>query len=477
MTLPKNFLWGGATAANQYEGAWDIDGKGVSVSDTLSNGEHNVPRNISLELDGKFYYPSHIASDFYHRYKEDIALMKEMGFKVYRMSIAWSRIFPDGDETTPNEKGLEFYDKVFDELEKAGIEPIVTLSHYELPVGLVKKYNGWSERGVIGFFTNYCETVFNRYKNKVKYWITFNEINASLSKELQYMSVDLLHEGSTRIDQQKDIPAARFQALHHQLVASALVVDLGHKINKEFQFGCMLAMATPYPYSCNPKDILLAQKQWQGSTYYCGDVQVFGEYPYFSKRMWKENNIEIQFAENDKEILKKGTVDFCSFSYYMSTCVSENPNLSTTSGNVFSSIKNPYLETSDWGWQIDPDGLKYTLHELYSHYRIPLFLVENGLGAIDVLEEDGTVHDGYRIEYMKAHIESIKEAVSEGVDLLGYTAWGCIDLISVGSGEMRKRYGLVYVDVNDFGKGSLDRYRKDSFYWYRKVIESNGEVL
>ena len=477
MSFPKGFLWGGATAANQYEGGWNEGGKGPSTADMLTNGTHTTPRKITRTWEDGLYYPNHTASDFYHHYKEDIALMGEMGFKVFRMSIAWSRIFPKGVEEEPNEEGLRFYDEVFDELHKQGIEPLVTISHYESPFYLTEKYNGWASRELVDLYVKYCNVIFNRYKDKVKYWLTFNEINCGTMPLGGYLGLGILNEGTTDFMNQKDDPQLRFQGLHHQFIASAKAVKLGHEINPDFKIGCMIAFMTSYPYSCNPKDVLKCQKEMQMGNYYCGDVQVRGEYPYFAKQYWKENNIQIQMEEGDEALLKEGTVDFYSFSYYMTNCVSTDPDLEGIGGNLIGGVKNPYLKASDWGWQIDPDGLRYTLNELYARYQVPLMVVENGLGAFDKLEEGNKVHDSYRIDYLREHIKCMEEAIEDGVDLIGYTPWGCIDLVSASTGEMGKRYGFVYVDSDDYGNGSFNRYKKDSFTWYKKVIASNGTDL
>lgn len=476
--FPENFLWGGATAANQFEGGWNEGGRGASVADMMTNGTKSSPRRITRVLDDSLCYPNHKASDFYHHYKEDIALMKEMGFKVYRMSISWSRIFPTGTETEPNEEGLRFYDRVFDELRAAGIEPLVTISHYECPFYLTEKYNGWASRELIDFFVRYCRVIFERYKGKVRYWLTFNEINAGMYPFGTYMSLGILNEGTTDMEHQVDIPQLRYQALHHQFVASAKAVMLGHEIDPNNKIGCMLALTASYSYSANPADQIATQHSWQYCNYYCGDVQVRGEYPAFAQRIWEKEGVTLQIADDDMEILKQGTVDYFTFSYYMSNCVSTDETLCKTQGNLFGGVKNPYLKASDWGWQIDPAGLRYTLNELYGRYQIPLMVVENGLGAVDKLETDGTVHDSYRIDYLREHIRCMKAAVEDdGVDLMGYTMWGCIDLVSASTGEMAKRYGFVYVDADDNGNGTFDRYRKDSFHWYQKVIETNGESL
>ncbi|MBE5986560.1 6-phospho-beta-glucosidase [Lacrimispora xylanisolvens] len=472
-----NFLWGGAVAANQCEGAWDVDGKGISASDVCTGGSHTRSKRITRTLEPDTFYPSHEAIDFYHHYKEDIALFAEMGFKVFRFSIAWTRIFPTGMEETPNEEGLAFYDRVIDECRSHNIEPLITISHYEMPFALTEKYNGWSSRECIDLFVRYAKTLFKRYKGKVKYWLTFNEINAGTMPMGGFLSLGILNEGTTDFTNQVDDPQLRFQGLHHQFVASALAVKAGHEIDPDCKIGCMICHITTYPMTCNPDDILEAQKRNQILNQFCGDVQVRGEYPKFMDRYFKDNGLEIKMEPGDLEIIKDGCVDYYTFSYYMSNCASADPDLEKTSGNLMGGARNPYLEASDWGWQIDPKGLRYTLNELYGRYEIPLMVVENGLGAYDKKEEDGSIQDDYRISYLKKHIEQMREAVADGVDLMGYTPWGCIDLVSASTGEMAKRYGFIYVEKYDDGTGDLSRKKKKSFDWYKKVIESNGEVL
>ena len=476
-TFRKDFLWGGATAANQYEGAWNLDGKGPSVSDMCTNGSHTTPKRITPVFEEGTLYPSREATDFYHHYKEDIALFAEMGFKTFRMSINWTRIFPTGMEDEPNEKGLEFYDKVFDECHRYGIEPLVTISHYELPYALVEKCNGWEGRECIGYYVHYCETIFERYQNKVKYWLTFNEINAGTMPMGAVLSLGTIKGYSGPVTKVPDRPQERFQALHHQLVASAKVVKLAHDKYPQFKMGNMSIMATSYAYTCNPDDIIANQKNMQINNWYCADVQVRGAYPYFAKRYWKENGIDIKMEPDDEKTLREGTVDFFTFSYYMTSCISTDPANQPVDGNIIAGTKNPYLESSDWGWQIDPKGLRYTLNEVYSRYQIPVMVVENGLGAYDKKEADGSINDDYRIDYLRKHIEQMKEAVEDGVDLMGYTPWGCIDLVSASTGEMAKRYGFIYVEKYDDGTGDLSRKKKKSFDWYKKVISTNGEDL
>ncbi len=470
----KDFLWGGATAANQYEGAWNVDGKGESVSDHCTNGTKTNPKRITRTIQKDTLYPSHEATDFYHHYKEDIALAHEMGFKVFRMSINWTRIFPTGMEEEPNEAGLQFYDNVFDELKKYKIEPMVTISHYEMPYALVDQINGWASRKCIDYFMNYCKVIFERYKDKVKYWLTFNEINAGTAPMGAVLSLGTAQGYEGPFMGVKVEPSLRYQALHHQLVASAKAVAYAHEHYPQFKMGSMNIFATMYPLTCDPSDVIACLKEMQKVNWFTSDVQVRGAYPYWTKRFFEENNIVIQKEDGDDEILLNGKVDYYTFSYYCSNCVTSKEPDEKTGGNMMGGVKNPYLKASDWGWQIDPQGLRYCLNELYSRYQIPLMIVENGLGAMDKVEEDGSIHDTYRIEYLKEHILAMQEAVDDGVDLMGYTPWGWIDVVSASTGEMAKRYGLVYVDKYDDGTGTLSRSRKDSFYWYQQVIKDNG---
>lgn len=473
MRFPEGFLWGGAVAANQCEGAYDEDGKGLSVQDVLPHGikgpvtDEPVCENMKL-----------VGIDFYHRYKEDIKLFAEMGFRVFRTSIAWSRIFPDGDEERPNEKGLQFYDALFDECLKYGIEPLVTISHYETPLYLARKYNGWTNRKMIGFYERYVRTLFSRYGSKVKYWLTFNEINSGYMPLGAVLNTGTIKGFSGPVSEVPDRPWERFQALHHMLVASARVVKYAHDHYPNFKMGCMTLMGTTYPLTCHPDDILLAQQKMQMNNWFTSDIQVRGTYPYYADRFFRENNISITMEPGDAEELRQGKVDFFTFSYYMSLCVTSNAEENAKAeGNLLGGIANPYLTASEWGWQIDPKGLRWTLNEIYSRYQIPMMVVENGLGARDVLEKDGSIHDDYRIDYFRQHIEQMREAVADGVDLMGYTPWGCIDLVSASTGEMAKRYGFIYVEKYDDGTGTLARRRKDSFFWYKNVIATNGSNL
>lgn len=463
--FPKNFLWGGAVAANQCEGAYNLDGKGLSVQDVAPKGIKAGPTLEPTEDNMKL-----IGIDFYHRYKEDIKLFAEMGFKVFRLSIAWSRIFPMGDEEEPNEKGLKFYDDIFDECLKYGIQPLVTLSHYETPLHISKKYDGWKSRKLIDFFKKYSSTVFKRYKDKVKYWLTFNEINSITHAPFLSGGIYTPLEKLSK----EDI----YQAIHHELVASAAAVKACHEIIPEAKIGCMILGMPVYPLTPSPEDAwetLCKERE----NFFFSDVQVRGYYPAYTKRFFRENNIALDITDEDIEILKN-TVDFISFSYYMSICESSDKSIKSGEGNIIGGIPNPYLKASEWGWQIDPKGLRYYLNTLYDRYQKPLFIVENGLGAVDELVElkDGTktVLDDYRISYLRDHLIEVVEAIDDGVELIGYTAWGCIDLVSFTTAQLKKRYGFIYVDRNDDGTGTLERFKKKSFYWYKQVIESNGSM-
>ncbi|MGX1830714.1 6-phospho-beta-glucosidase [Paenibacillus taichungensis] len=469
--FPENFLWGGATAANQLEGAYLEGGKGLTTVDLIPTGANRLPIALgnldSYEpKDGEFY-PSHEAIDFYHRYKEDIALFAEMGFKCFRLSVAWARIFPNGDDAEPNEAGLQFYDDVFDELLKYNIEPVVTICHFDVPVHLVETYGGWKNRKMIGFFETYAKTLFDRYKDKVKYWMTFNEINMLL--HLPYIGAGIvLQEGENK-------EQVLYQAAHHELVASALAVKACHEIIPGAQIGCMLAAGMVYPYTSNPDDVWKAMEQDRESFFFI-DVQSKGAYPGYTKRFFREHEIVIDMQPEDADILMQNTVDYIGFSYYASRCTSTDPEIlkDSTEGNVFGSVKNPYLQASEWGWTIDPKGLRITCNQLYDRYGKPLFIVENGLGATDVLLDNNTVEDDYRIDYLNRHFAEMAEAIQDGVELLGYTSWGPIDLVSAGTGEMKKRYGYIYVDRNNDGSGTLRRVKKKSFHWYKEVIANNG---
>ena len=472
--FPDNFLWGGALAANQCEGGYKEGGRGLTTVDLCPAGENR--RKVMLgkidelrPIEGEFY-PSHESIDFYHRFKDDIALFAEMGFKCLRISIAWSRIFPNGDETEPNEEGLKFYDEMFDEMIKYGIEPVVTICHFDTPIGIIEKFGGWKNRIFVDFYLNYCKAIFERYKNKVKYWMTFNEINMIL--HLPFMGAGVrFEEGDNELQ-------IKYQSAHHELIASALATKMAHEIIPGSMVGCMLAAGATYAYSCNPNDVQEAMDKERENLFFI-DVQSRGEYPGYAKRFLIENGIELEIGENDEEILKNNTVDYIGFSYYSSRCASTDPEIvnGKTSGNAFKTVRNPYLKVSEWGWQIDPLGLRITANQLFDRYQKPLFIVENGLGAVDRIEDDGSINDDYRIDYLREHVKAMKETIADGVNLIGYTPWGCIDLVSAGTGEMKKRYGFIYVDKDNEGNGTLERRKKKSFDWYKKVIASNGEEV
>ena len=461
--LNENFLWGGATAANQIEGGYQEGNKGDCISDHLTGGSLEINRSFTKNIDPKKNYPSHEAVDFYHRYKEDIALFAKMGFKVFRMSIAWSRIYPTGEEAEPNEEGLKFYDNIFDECLKYGIEPLVTLHHFDMPYLLVEKYQGFLNRKVIDLYLKYVTTVFKRYKNKVKYWITFNEINFACIPMGNLEVLGIYHEKTEDYTNPYDDLQMRYQALHHVFLASARAVQIGHSINKNFKIGCMIAHVTLYPYSCHPQDMLLVQNTDHLFNDFCGDVQVKGYYPYYIKDYFKKNGINIIKEKDDDDILQDGCVDFYSFSYYMSNCISCQEGLEKSMGNLLGGVTNPYLKSSEWGWQIDPEGLRYTLNKLYDRYQIPLMIVENGLGAVDEMDEDKKIHDNYRVDYLKKHIIEMKKAVEDGIDLKGYMMWAPIDIISSSTGEMKKRYGLIYIDNYEEALESIDDVRRSLF--------------
>ncbi|MGX7173663.1 6-phospho-beta-glucosidase [Enterococcus ratti] len=474
MAFRKDFLWGGATAANQCEGGYDEGGRGLANVDVVPIGKERFPiitgKKKMFEFDDAYFYPAKQAIDMYHRYKEDIALFAEMGFKTYRLSLAWSRIFPNGDEKEPNEEGLKFYEDVFKECQKYGIEPLVTITHFDCPMHLIKKYGAWRSRKLIGFYEKLCRVIFNRYKGLVKYWLTFNEINMIL--HAPFMGAGLVFEEGENTEQIK------YQAAHHELVASAIATKIAHEVDSENKVGCMLAAGVNYPYTCKPEDVWACRKA-DRKNYFFIDVQSRGEYPTYALKEMEQKGIKLEMEPSDLELLRAHTVDFISFSYYSSRIATTDPELlEQTAGNIFASVKNPYLTESEWGWQIDPLGLRTTMNDLYDRYQKPLFIVENGLGAVDTPDENGYVEDDYRIEYLAQHIQAMKDAVElDGIDLLGYTTWGCIDLVSAGTGEMNKRYGFIYVDRDNEGNGTLVRSKKKSFYWYKKVIETNGEDL
>lgn len=470
--FPENFLWGGAIAANQAEGAWNIEGRKPSQADIMelpkeysrlgSFGENVTRKEIERALaDTNGNYPRRRGIDFYHTYESDLALMAEMGFKCFRTSFSWSRIFPKGDEVEPNEKGLEFYDHLIQKMLDLGIEPVMTISHYEIPIHLITEYGGWSNPKVIGFFDHFAKTLLDRYKNKVKYWIIFNQVN-DVYDWGEFAGLGIL-KGEHENQEQ-----AKFQAVHHQFVANAKVVKYARQVNPEMQMGMMLGYTGLYPETDKPEDVMAAYQLNNKETFFFSDVLVLGEYPGYMKRYFKENDIHVKITTEELELLRKNTVDYISFSYYSSSVVSaDHPD---------EAKPNDKLEASVWGWSEDAIGFRYGFNLLWDRYHLPLFVAENGLGALDEVD-NGKIHDDYRIKYLKDHVVQMKEAIKDGVDIFGYASWGPIDIISYSQAEMSKRYGYVYVDLDDEGKGSGERLRKDSFYWYQQVISSNGDKL
>ncbi|NBK93506.1 glycosyl hydrolase family protein [bacterium 1XD21-13] len=490
MKFPENFFWGGATSAIQIEGAYLEDGKGLTTEDCKTAGSFSkrreytyldkdkkpgsqpssmgkgLPEGATLAVLEHHFYPSHDAIDFYHHYKEDIASFAEMGFKMFRMSISWARIYPTGLEETPNQKGIDFYKDVFKELRKYHIEPLVTISHGDLPLVLENQYGGWKNRELIELYMKLAKTCLSEFKGLVHYWLPFNEMNDYL------LMLDMFGNVSTKETHQKS-----FQMIHNMLVANARTVRLAHEIDPENKVGSMICGIPNYPGSCDPNDILETRYRWEKGIYYTGDVQCFGEYPSFSKRLWEEYEVNMETEQSDFLDFRQGTVDFYTFSYYMTNIVTTHETKVIVQGNFANGARNPYLNYSEWGWSYDPKGLRYYLEVIYDRYHLPIIITENGLGAVDKLEEDGTIHDPYRIQYLHDHLHECKVAISHGVDLIGYTMWGCIDLVSASTGQMSKRYGFIYVDRDDEGKGTNARIRKDSFEWYQKVIKTNGEEL
>ncbi|AIA70980.1 6-phospho-beta-glucosidase [Pectobacterium atrosepticum SCRI1043] len=471
-TFPTGFLWGGAIAANQAEGAYLEGGKGLTTVDMIPHGVNRLPVKLGQEprfaLREDEFYPSHQAIDFYHRYKEDIALMAEMGFTVFRTSIAWSRLYPNGDELTPNADGIAFYRDMFAECKKYNMEPLVTLCHFDVPMHLVTEYGSWRNRKMVEYFTRYARTCFEAFDGLVKYWLTFNEINILLHSPFSGAGL-VFAEGENQ-------EQVKYQAAHHELVASALATKIAHEVNPGNQVGCMLAGGNFYPWSCKPEDVWAALNKDRENLFFI-DVQARGTYPAYTGRLFKEKGITIASEPGDDEILKN-TVDFVSFSYYASRCASADMNEHNSSAaNIVKSLKNPHIKASEWGWGIDPLGLRITMNMMYDRYQKPLFLVENGLGAKDEINAQGDIDDDYRISYLREHISAMADAIGDGIPVIGYTSWGCIDLVAASTGEMSKRYGFIYVDRDDLGEGTLARKKKKSFYWYKKVIASNGADL
>ncbi|NMM99429.1 aryl-phospho-beta-D-glucosidase [Bifidobacterium sp. DSM 109958] len=476
MSFPKGFLWGGAVAAHQLEGAWNVDGRGPSICDVLTGGAHGVKREITDGVIDGLNYPNQRGINYYRTFRDDDALFQKMGFKCFRTSISWSRIFPNGDDEEPNEAGLKFYDALFRDYRAKGMEPVITLSHFEMPLNLARQ-GGFTNRKAIDCFVRFATTVMERYKDLVKYWLTFNEVNNQMEMHTEIFP----YTNSGIIPNPKDTPheveRKVWQAIHNEFVASALVVRKGHEINPDFRIGCMLAMVPIYPATCKPDDVMHAEVLMRDRLLF-GDTYVYGEYPHYLLNRWKREGFDIEMEPGDAEIIRNGTVDFISISYYMSAAVSAEAVGDWDGHGLPGQVRNPYIQATDWGWQIDPVGLRYVLCTLYERYRKPIFIVENGIGMYETPDADGYVADDARIAYLRSHIEQVGKAIDlDGVDVMGYTVWGCIDVISFGTGEMKKRYGMIYVDADDYGHGSYRRTFKKSFNWYRKVIASNGEQL
>lgn len=480
--FPKDFLWGGALAGCQAEGAWNEDGKSMTIPEVMKfnpNNDRKLTKQVFINQEAidaakadpdTMMYPKRRGIDFYHTYKEDIKLFAEMGFKVFRYSMALARVYPNIDDEAPNPKALEFYDNVINECIRYGMEPLITLSHFDIPVALVEKYGGWYNREVIDLYLKYCNTLFTHFAGRVKYWVTFNEINMSIKAGPKTMGI--INNG------QENYEEMLFQGLHHQFVAASRATKLAHEIDPQNKVGCMVAYFTTYAHTCDPEDNIVAQEEDRMRNLFYLDVMSKGEYPYFAKTYFEKHNIQLVTLESDFEELKATQADYIGMSYYNSMISSAHSDkLELTSGNVMNVLKNPYLEASDWGWQIDPVGMRHTLHHVYDRYQKPIFILENSMGSFDKVEEDGSIHDPYRVDYLRKHIEQMKIAIEEGVEMIGYTMWGPIDIVSSSTSEMSKRYGFIYVDQDDYGHGSKKRIKKDSFYWYQKVIETNGEVL
>ena len=473
--LRKDFLWGGSIAAHQCEGAWNEDGKGVGIMDLVTSGSYEKPRQYHREILEGYKYPSHEGIDFYHRFKEDVALFGELGFKALRISIDWSRIYPNGDDEKPNEKGIKYYQELVDECRKNHIDPIVTVYHFEMPVNIVRKYHSWLNRKTIDLYLRFAETMFKALKGKVQYWVTFNEMNHidPTSKASQLFTYLVSGIGVEDLkDYKQDIALIGY----NMTLASVKAVALGHEIDPGNKMGCVFGLHPYYAHTCHPDDALLAYKSTVRDLYQI-DAMTRGHFPRYKLNEYKILGIDLQISEEDQKAFKKGILDYLGINYYQTEVATADESLKRKTG-LYGGIDNPYLKNSDWGWAMDPTGLRYLLNILWRRYELPIIICENGLGAIDKLNEDKTVHDDYRIEYLTEHLSALKKAVTEdGVDCFGYLMWGPIDLVSATTGEMKKRYGFIYVDKNDDGSGTLERYRKDSFYWYQNVIKTNGKEL
>ena len=474
--FPEGFLWGGAIAACQAEGAYDVDGRGLSTSDLRCYTKGFDRANIEKEggdtlagiratvADTESFFPKRYGIDFYHTYKEDLGLMQELGLRAFRTSVSWSRIFPQGDEEEPNEAGLTFYDRLFNEIVADGMVPVITMSHYDIPLHLVTEYGGFANREVIKLFCRYAKVLLERYHDLVKYWIVFNQVN--LLPTVRFGSLGLYD------DQAENMEELMYQAVHHQMVAAAQTKLMARRIDPTLHIGTMMADGTFYPATCRPADVVLTMQK-NRMQYFFTDVQLRGEYPVYALRYFKEHGYDIKILPEDEELLRDNTMDFLGISYYSSKIVDSDVNTIAP----FEASQNPNLEPTPWEWRADPLGFYNSISQYWDRYEVPIMIAENGFGALDEVEPDGSIHDSYRIDYLRKHVEQLRECVKDGVDVIAYLSWGPIDIVSSSSAEMSKRYGYVYVDRDDFGNGSQKRLKKDSFYWYQHVIQTNGAEL
>lgn len=473
--FPKDFLWGGAIAANQAEGAWQEDGKGWSIADiNLFRGDIPLAKRSNKEMtseqarfhmeDTEGRYPKRDGIDFYHTYEDDLRMLAETGMNAFRTSISWARVFPNGDDAEPNEAALQYYDRLIDSIIANGMTPLLTMSHYEMPLALTTKYKGWYSREVIDLFTRFGKVLLDRYADRVKYWIVVNQINLITHESFNHLGV--------AADLVDDLPSAKYQAVHNEMVSAAQITSYGHSLRKDLQFGVMLCHTLTDPASSRPDDVFASMQQNQ-MEYFFADVALRGRYPGYAWRRFADLGVTVEFGEGDAETLAEGTADLMTFSYYY-TRVIDAPTWASGDSDGF---VNEHLEMSDWGWAKNPLGLRKALNEYWDRYQVPIMITENGFGAKDVVESDGSIHDDYRIDYMRDHIDAMREAIRDGVDVRGHFSWGPIDIVSCSSSEMSKRYGFIYVDLDDAGNGTGERVRKDSFGWYERVVASNGSVL
>ncbi len=468
--FPKDFLWGGAIAANQAEGAFDVGGKGLCLADIGQYySQKPLDKKANLEMSSEeirealenkeAIFPKRWGIDFYHTYDSDLELLARLGLKSFRTSINWARIFPNGDDETPSQEGLLYYDNLIDSIIAHGMVPMITISHYEMPLHLSLAYNGWLSRKTISFFLNYCRVLFRRYRKKVRHWILSNQMNLITQESFNHLGIPS--------DRTENLEEAKYQALHHELLACALAAQLGHSIDSENQIGVMLSGGPAYAATCVPEDVMATMRHNQMELF-CSDVLLRGRYPGYALRFFEENHFHISFDPEDEKILAN-RADFLAFSYYY-TRICDKESFE----NHNRAYRNPSLPANPWGWSIDPVGLRFTLNYYYDRYQCPIYVVENGIGYFDKLEEDGTIHDPYRVDYLKQHISQLREAVLDGVDVRGYYVWAPIDIVSCSSSEMSKRYGFIYVEQDDLGQGSRRRILKDSYFWFRRLISANG---